>query len=115
MWHKGELASRMTKLALWTSRGFWQVVMTVGPLAAGAVGASIIRRHPRRFGWVLVSYVILVGVIALAPFVLAGASDSPDVLRRPLLVESKVSIAIGALLLLSAAGLSSRRSRPGAL
>lgn len=97
-----------------SSTELWQVVMTIGPLMAGAVGAGVIRRCPHRFGWVFGAYMILAAMIALAPFVLAGAAEAPPTVLRPVLVEAKVVIAFGVVLLLGAAVLWGRRTRPSA-
>lgn len=98
-----------------SSREFWQVVMTVGPLAVGALGAGVIRRYPRRFGWVFGGYVVLALLFAVAPFVLAGAAEAPRTVLQPVLREAKYAIVFGALLLLAAAGLWAHRTRPPAL
>jgi hypothetical protein len=98
-----------------SSTGFWQIVLTVGPLAAGALGAGVIRRYPRHFGWVFGTYTIIALVLALAPFVLAGAEDAPRTVLQPVLREAKFSVVFGACLLLGAAGHWSRRARPPAL
>ena len=93
----------------------WEVILTVGPLAAGVLGAVIIRRYPHRFGWVFGAYALSAAMIGIAPFVFAGAADSPPTVLQPLLRETKVAIAFGAFLILSAAGLWSRRTRSPAL
>ncbi|MBA4070755.1 MAG: hypothetical protein C0497_02820 [Gemmatimonas sp.] len=89
--------------------------MTVGPLSAGALGAGVIRRYPRRFGWVFGAYTMLAVALAIAPFVLAGAADAPRAVLEPVLRQAKFAVTLGAFVLLDAAGLWSRRTRPPAL
>lgn len=98
-----------------SNTGFWEIVMTVGPLAVGALGAGVIRRYPHRFGWVLGAYTILAVALALAPFVLARAADAPRAVLEPLLREAKLAIPFGAFLVVSASGLWARRTHPPVL
>ncbi len=95
-----------------SSTGVWEIVMTVGPLAVGAIGAGVIHRYPRRFGWVLGAYTVLAVALALAPFILASAADAPRAMLEPLLREAKFAIAFGAFLIVSAAGLWAQRTHP---
>ena len=98
-----------------SSTGFWEIVMTVGPLAVGVLGVGVIHRLPQRFAWVLGAYTIIAVVLAVSPFVLASAADAPRALLEPLLREAKLAITGGAFLIVSAAGLWSRRTHPPVL
>ncbi|MHB1095267.1 MAG: hypothetical protein ACYC3F_03765 [Gemmatimonadaceae bacterium] len=95
-----------------SSTGFWEIVMTVGPLAVGAIGVGVIHRYPRRFAWVLGAYTIIAVVIAVSPFVLASAADAPRAVLEPLLRETKLAITGGAMLIVSVSGLWVRRTHP---
>ena len=95
-----------------SSTGFWEIVMTVGPLAVGALGVGVIHRYPRRFVWVLGAYTIIAAVLAASPFVLASAADAPRAVLEPLLREAKLMIAFGAFLIVSASGLWVQRTHP---
>ncbi len=93
-----------------SSTGFWEIVMTVGPLAAGAFGVGVIHRYPRRFARVLGAYAIIAVVLAVSAFVLASATDAPRAVLEPLLREAKLAITGGAILIVSASGLWARRT-----
>ncbi len=88
----------------WSRFDLWHSVLTIVPLVAAALGSLAIRRWPGRLGTVVLVYAVVCIADGLSPYWLSDPAWAMDIVRRPVLVETKLAFVLGLMALLAAGG-----------